>query len=98
MDLLTIDGLTQQINLGTTSVGALVIYGLVAELRKPLPEEIKAFSFILNLIIGIAFGFFHLFGVVGIEAGILASLISTGGNAFINKIKSTPSPTMPVGQ
>ena len=89
--------ITGDVNLAVAGVGALVIYGLVSEIRKPFPDAIKKYSFFLNLIIGIIFGYFNLFGIGGLEAGIMASLASTGANAYLNKAKSSNSPQLPVG-
>ena len=77
----------ETINLVGAGAGALVIYGLVGQAVRVLPEKIRPFAFFLNLILGIIFGFFGLFGLTGLESGILASLASTGANAFIKRAK-----------
>ena len=70
----------------SVGAGALVIYGIVGVVRDHV-EQVKPYSFVLNFALGLLFGYFNLFGVSGVEAGIMASLSSTGANAFLNKMK-----------
>ena len=69
------------------TVGALVIYGLVGVVKDNVPQVVGKYAFVLNVVLGIIFGYLGLFGLNGLEAGILASLSSTGGNALLNKLK-----------
>lgn len=72
-------------------VGALVIYGVVGEVKRSLGDSmpvVHQFAFLLNLGLGILFGYLGLFGISGLEAGILASLTSMGANSVVNKMKS----------
>jgi len=85
MDVVGASGET--INLIGAGAGALVIYGLVGQIVKVLPDKLKPFAFFVNFLLGIVFGFFGLFGLTGVESGILASLVSTGTNAFIKRAK-----------
>ena len=70
-----------------TGVGALVIYGLVGIVKDNVPQVVGKYAFLLNVALGIIFGYLGLFGLNGLEAGILASLTSTGSNSVINKLK-----------
>ena len=69
------------------TVGALVIYGLVGVVKDNIPQVVGRYAFVLNVALGIIFGYFGLFGLNGLEAGILASLSSTGANSVVNKLK-----------
>ena len=74
-------------DLTTVGVGALVIYGLVGVVKDNVPQVVGRYAFLLNVVLGLVFGYFGLFGLNGIEAGLIASLSSTGGNALVNKLK-----------
>ena len=73
-------------DVASVGAGALVIYGIVGVVRDHV-EQLKPYSFVFNFVLGLLFGYFNLFGVSGIEQGIIASLSSTGASAFVNKIK-----------
>ena len=73
-------------DVASVGVGALVIYGIVGQVKNYVPQ-LASYAFLLNFALCVAFGYLGLFGIVGIENGILASLSSTGANAFLNKMK-----------
>ena len=74
-------------DVASVGIGALVIYGIVGVIKDNIPQVVSRYAFVLNFALGVAFGYLGLFGISGIEAGIMSSLTSTGANAFANKMK-----------
>ena len=72
--------------MGDVAIAAGIIYGIVGVVKKELPQVSGRYAFLLNLAIGIVLGYFNLFGLSGIESGVVASLVSTGANNLVGKI------------
>ena len=68
-------------------VAATVIYGIVGAVKTHVPQLHGGLALILNLVLGAVFGYLGMFGLNGVEAGLMASLTSIGVNSGINKIK-----------
>jgi len=59
-------------------VAGAVIVGIVNGVQLGFPQVKGFVSFIISLVLGVLFGLTHLFGLPGIEAGIIVSLASSG--------------------
>ena len=68
-------------------IAATVIYGIVGAVKNNVPQLHGGFALLLNLALGLLFGYLGMFGLNGMEAGLMASLTSVGVNAGINKMK-----------
>ena len=68
-------------------IGATVIYGIVGAIKSNVPQLHGGLALLLNLGLGLLFGYLGMFNLNGMEAGFTASLTSIGVNSGINKMK-----------
>lgn len=59
--------------------GGLIIIGIINGVKlAELPDKRSFYYFLLALALGIVFGFLGMFGIRGVEAGIVLALQSSG--------------------
>jgi len=69
-----------------TITAAAVIYAIVGAVKKQFPQVAGIVAFGVSLVLGAGLGYFKLFGVDGVEQGIIASLSGTAVNTLVNKV------------
>ena len=64
-----------------------VIYGIVGGLKSQFPLKlVGVYAWLVNVALGVVLGYFHLFGLNGIESGVIASLGTSTVNTLVNKV------------
>jgi len=72
-----------------TSVAAII--GFINGLKLlENPDKRPFYYFLVAIVLGIVFGVFHIFGVSGVEEGLLVALASSGFYKLSTKIGGLP--------
>jgi len=67
-------------------IPSAIIIGIINQIKSGFPQITGFAGFIMALLLGAIFGYLGWFGLVGVEAGFVAGLVSSGTYTVAKRI------------